>query len=273
MLPECELLSDVASANNIDLSVLEGKMAERSRFGSLSSNEIEEELWANMNSKNTQKQTRHSVALLKEFLLQQPEFSETAQQFDREGDGKQWDDQELNIILKLFYANIRRQDGTYYKKNTLISHRHALARYFKVTHKIDILDDPNFQEANLTYKSVMVELKKHGYGRVDHHLAITEEDMKMIYGNFDTSYPRGLQEKVLFEIMYYLCRRGQENIDTMTKDTFDVRTDQQGRRYVVQVVDELLKNQRENDDEISEARMYEIAGKHGLISVSPSVRQ
>ena len=34
--------------------------------------------------------------------------------------------------------------------------------------------------------------------------------------------PISLQNKVMFDVFYYMCRRGNENIVSMTKDTFNV---------------------------------------------------
>ena len=54
-----------------------------------------------------------------------------------------------------------------------------------------------------------------------------------------------LQQNVMLNIMYYLCCRGQENIHSMTKDWFDVVTEPNGERYIVQVCDEMDKNHKE----------------------------
>lgn len=63
-----------------------------------------------------------------------------------------------------------------------------------------------------------------------------------------TKTPTDLQHKTWFDIMYFLCRRGRENLRTMTRDTFKVSTESHGREYVYQHKDELDKNRRENVD-------------------------
>ena len=173
---------------------------------------------------------------------------------------------ELSKVLKSFYANARQANGQFYKKNSMIGHRHGLARYFKTTHKIDIIDDPAFHEANTTFKASMIELKKKGFAKVEHFPEINADDILTIYGSFDINHPRGLLNKVLFDIIFYLCRRGRENLADMTKSTFIVETDRSGRKYVIQDVDEMLKNHRENDDNDAESagaggRMYDVPGK------------
>ena len=61
----------------------------------------------------------------------------------------------------------------------------------------------------------------------------------------DIETPVGLLNQVWFEIMYYLCRRGQENLRSMTKTTFDITTASTGRRYAYKKVDELDKNHQD----------------------------
>jgi hypothetical protein len=77
---------------------------------------------------------------------------------------------------------------------------------------------------------------------VDHTPPLEENDLKHIYCSktMSTKTPTGLQHKTWFDMMYFLCRRGRENLRTMTKDTFKVATDSHGRKYVYQHKDELV---------------------------------
>ena len=101
---------------------------------------------------------------------------------------------------------------------------------------------------------------------MEHKVPITKEDLKRLYSDqhaFSTSTPVGLQNKVLFEIMLYVCRRGRENVRQMTKQSFTVNVDSSGKKYVAQDKDELDKNHRADtvpDDTIGEGRMYETGG-------------
>ena len=57
-----------------------------------------------------------------------------------------------------------------------------------------------------------------------------------------------LQQIVLFNIMYYLCRRGRENLQKMTVSTFGIATDPDNMlQYIYQCVDEADKNHSAND--------------------------
>ena len=51
-------------------------------------------------------------------------------------------------------------------------------------------------------------------------------------------------------IRLYFCRRANENMDSMTKDTFVVKQyADTGLKYVVKRVDDLTKNHRQSDRE------------------------
>ena len=56
-------------------------------------------------------------------------------------------------------------------------------------------------------------------------------------------------------------RRGRENLRPMKKNTFTISTDEDGKRYLHQVVDELTKNHTEKSSErANQARIYEQPG-------------
>jgi hypothetical protein len=50
--------------------------------------------------------------------------------------------------------------------------------------------------------------------------------------------------KVWFDPMFFLCRRGRENLRNMTKGTYRVNQDSSGREFVYQGTDEADKNHR-----------------------------
>ena len=60
-----------------------------------------------------------------------------------------------------------------------------------------------------------------------------------------------LQNKVQFDIRFYFCHRGAENIHTMQKSMFAVMCDEeQDYDYVIKVEDESTKNHKETDQPI-----------------------
>jgi len=227
-------------------------MEERARFASRTDEDIEK-LLNEKESKSTKSATKQAVKIPREFCL------EKGVSADFEGLSKL----ELNQLLKQFYANARKQDGSFYTKNTLNSIRYGLGRHLKKEKKFNIVEDPHFGECNQVFSASLVELKKNGYAKVNHHPEITKDDLVKLYSSFDLTTPRGLQQKCLFDIMFFLVRRGRENLREQTKTSFAIAVDSQNRRYVYQAVDELDKNHRENDsitDSITDGRMYEKPG-------------
>ena len=94
------------------------------------------------------------------------------------------------------------------------SFRFGLQRYFIGISGVNIITDPQFNDANSVFTNIHRDIKAAGKGEIEHH---PEIDIRKLYASFDNSIPAGLQEKVWFDIMFYLCRRGRENPRKMTK--------------------------------------------------------
>lgn len=172
----------------------------------------------------------------------------------------------LDKALAKFYAAAKRKDGSKYKAGTLLTFRQGLRRHYEEKLDLDIVNDKRFSYSTKVFKATLTDLRRQGLGAVKHHTPITKADMAKLYSSethvFDVEAPTGLLNKVWFEIMYYLCRRGQENLRCMNKSTFDISTDSTGRRYVYQKIDELDKNHRDlTTGRVTQGRMYELPGK------------
>ena len=78
------------------------------------------------------------------------------------------------------------------------------------------------------FQAVTRKGKMEGLGGIAQKDAITQEDMDKLSLHFQTSMKSkpnaaNLQEIVLFNIIYYTGRRGRENLQKMTKDTFEIK--------------------------------------------------
>ena len=123
--------------------------------------------------------------------------------------------------------------------------------------QVDIVNDPDFKEADCTFENICRELKANGKGKIQHYSEIEPEDIKKFYQNADVNTPKGLLYKTRFDVMFRLGRRGRDNSD-MTMETFTAGTDAHGRRLIYQATDDLDKNHDENDrtfETIGEASM------------------
>lgn len=208
-----------------------------------------------LNSEKTLKANKGAAKVFKDYLL---EKGETA-------DFETFDDVKLDEILGHFYMDLRKVDGSYYKANSLESIRHGINRYLKsppFNKRSDIIKDSAFTDSNTCFKAVLAETKRVGKGDVEHYPIISESDIQKLYTSMHLSIntPQGLLNKVQFDVRMFFCRRGNENMHGMTKNTFQVFTNENtGRKYIKKVVDELTKNDR-FDKESSSGIMPEVQG-------------
>ena len=75
---------------------------------------------------------------------------------------------DLNEVLGKFWFAAHNQKGDHYKVTSLKHIRYALKRILQRKNKIDILTHPNFSESQKLFKDACHELKKKGYGSIEH---------------------------------------------------------------------------------------------------------
>ena len=125
------------------------------------------------------------------------------------------------------------------------------------TLNIDIISDRRFIKTNETFKACKVRLKTTGKGARRFTVPIDNVDMIKINDYFkDVDYmnkpnPRKLFQTVLFNVIYYTCHWGLENLEFMTLDHYKVVVEPDGTCYVIQDVDELDKNHCEDSTEMA----------------------
>ena len=143
------------------------------------------------NSKNTKKATEASFNILCTYLkARKIEFNFT-----------NVNKSELNDVLRKFYVEVRKQDGSYYFKASLVALRFRIQRRIKeLDISINIIEDQEFFAANEVFKAQSVFLKKEGLGKSTHKTPIIKEGMLKLYQSnvFDINTPKGLQRKVFF---------------------------------------------------------------------------
>lgn len=231
------------------------KKKEKSRFFS-KSKEQKQDIYDGRKAPSTNKATKVWMKCFNDYLKEKnlPD-SETISSDD------------LPAVLSDFYTELRKSDSEgEYKTSTLKCIRAAINRYYKSKRSLDILSDPRFIMSNEMFTGVTRKAKKEGRGEVDSRPPIEEEDMKRISSYF-AQYLNGppnavkLIEMALFSIIYYMGRRGRQNLRKMTKETFKVATDSSGKKYIYQAVKELDKNHKQDDlSPNNQGRIYEQPG-------------
>ena len=205
----------------------------------------------NKDSANTQRATEKCVTGFKAYLTSK----------GMPLDFEEWEKPRLAEVLSKFYVEVRREDGKLYKTGSMINIRAGLNRYLKSKGKaIDLIKEPVFAPANLSFQAQQVKLKEEDRGDTEHYPEIDENDLHKLYqsGVLNEETPKGLLYKVWFELMLYICRRGRENLRKLIKQHFQIGKDSQGRRYVYQSCDEMTKRSRDNSSSrVDAGRMYE----------------
>lgn len=175
--------------------------------------------------------------------------------------------ENLPDVLMDFYTELRKVDGEgEYKTSTLKCIRAAINRYYKDKRCLDIIANPAFIKSNQMFKGVTSKAKEEGRGETDSRPPIEPEDLQQLSTYFSNNLAgppdaEKLQEVMLFNIIYYMGRRGRQNLRKMTKNTFAVATDASGKQYVYQAIKEQDKNHSGSDmSPNNQARIYENPG-------------
>ena len=135
-----------------------------SRFATLSKEDLHLFI-DDKDAKSTKRATKSGLKVFHQYLK------------EKKADKPQTKDTLANV-LRLFYAEARKADGTSYSKRTLSSLRFGLNRHFKATRGFDIINDSEFTDANKLFGAKCVDLKRQGLAKVEHKLPICEEDLK-----------------------------------------------------------------------------------------------
>ena len=146
----------------------------------------------------------------------------------------------MSKCLSKFYVSVRRKDGSFYKKTTLLSLRAALDRHLKSpphNKKFSICDNYLFSEANKTLSSYLKQLVSEGKiaGTV-HKNPLTGETIEKLYEqgeltDADTRDPRALLQSAWFFVSIYFGKRGRENQHLLKKSMLRVVKTADGEEF------------------------------------------
>lgn len=157
------------------------------------------------------------------------------------------DSETLDNNLRLFYAEIKTQDGKDYSRSTLLGIRNGLERFLNgPPHNkgITIAGNPTFKRSNIVLNAKIKSLKQQGKQSVKHKPALEAEDLVKLKTSdvLNCSNPLGLQRNVWFNKTLFWCRRGREGQRNLTKRSFVFAKDPTGEEYVTMGHCESSKN-------------------------------
>lgn len=143
---------------------------------------------------------------------------------------------ELNGLLRHFYGSVRNGKGELYGIASYIALRAGLNRYFKeppVSRPVCLMRDAEFTSANKVFLGVLKRIRKSGRDITSHHQALSPGDIRILRHSrvMDSSTPRGLLNKVWFDIQVHFGRRGKQANRNLKPDSFAIGKDERGLRY------------------------------------------
>ena len=248
------------------------------RFKSLTEDN-KQSIWNKRKAKNTNDATEVWVNCLKDYLsekqlpqidlISNEQLADVLCDFYVEVKKKKTTDNDVKAEIDVENVEPQLEERCcYYKTTTLRAIRGALTRYFKDTRKLDIRNNELFIEANEMFIGKTKDNKEKWLGQIENKPPINDADMSKLISYFQSSIrekanPKVLQQSVIFNIIYYLCRRGRENLRAMQKTTFEIALDPENNlKYIYQAVDEADKNHSHNDTSIAnQGRIYELPGR------------
>ncbi|KAI3352257.1 hypothetical protein L3Q82_005236 [Scortum barcoo] len=157
---------------------------------------------------------------------------------------------ELNGLLRHFYGSVRNGKGELYGVASYIALRAGLNRYFKeppVNRPVCLMRDAEFTSANKVFLGVLKRIRKSGRDITSHHQALSPSDIQILIRShvMDINTPRGLLNKVWFDIQVHFGRRGKQANRNLKPDSFAVRKDDGGLRYCTLSFSDEAKNHNE----------------------------
>ena len=175
--------------------------------------------------------------------------------------------EELAEYLRRFYGDLASKSGEEYSKSYLINIRAGLNRHVTSPPwnlQINLMHDRTFQSANQVFNGLLRDYRVRGMDKSQHKAALTAADVDRLYTTetLSNKTPVALLHKVYFELSLHCAHRGCEGLRDLRKDSFTIRRDENGHRYVILAYHELEKNhqglkKRETD---RDPRMYEQQG-------------
>ncbi|XP_070684550.1 uncharacterized protein [Pempheris klunzingeri] len=159
---------------------------------------------------------------------------------------------ELNGLLRRFYGSVRNSKGELYGIASYIALRAGLNRYFKeppASRPVCLMRDPEFTSANKVFLGMLKRIRKSGRDITSHHQALSPDDIHVLRHSrvMDTSFPRGLLNKVWFDVQVHFGRRGKQANRNLKPDSFVIRKDERGLRYCILSFADETKNHSEKD--------------------------
>ena len=196
-----------------------------SRFA-LSNQNIVEQLKENAKNKNTLKATQTWLNVWQTWVTQR-KVNPKMEEYEHE---------QLDKMLQIFYTEIRTKDGCEYETESLKSMLAALDRYLKEhDYKYSITRDREFHQSKLVLEGKVKCLRQQGKGkRPNAANALTAEEEKMLWSeqSLGDCSPRVLSQTMWWILTQHFGLRGRQEHHSMEVEDFSFCVDDSSTEYV-----------------------------------------
>uniref|UniRef100_A0A668AW89 ZMYM2-like/QRICH1 C-terminal domain-containing protein n=1 Tax=Myripristis murdjan TaxID=586833 RepID=A0A668AW89_9TELE len=221
-------------------------------------NEELDQLEKSRNEASTARSTSWAVKCFQDYL------SNTGQRVDFSTVSRE----DMNKILREFYGAVRNSQGQHYAIGSYIGLRAGINRYMNdppLSQAWCLMQDTEFTSSNNVLSGLIKTLRRAGHDKSQHHPAITEEDIKILRNSaaMNPKTPQGLVNKVWFDIQLHFGRRGKEGLRRLTPQSFIIKRDAAGAKYVSLAFNEETKNHKSHQERDLQSRrgaMFEELG-------------
>ena len=206
-------------------------------------NELLDEIEQKAQAKNTKKATEWGVRKFKKWCKKRKISV----------DLKTVSPTDLSEILRTFYTDVKTEKDQALTPSALTGIRAAIHHHLTcapLSRNINILQDSEFMSANKIFEEKANLFTEENNAKPRHKSSIQSGDMQkfnryfMEGQNKDSVWKDAekLVEFIWFSLCFHFARRGREGWRELTRQSFEIETDDTGARYVTKKLTEQTKN-------------------------------
>uniref|UniRef100_A0A4W5LWQ9 ZMYM2-like/QRICH1 C-terminal domain-containing protein n=1 Tax=Hucho hucho TaxID=62062 RepID=A0A4W5LWQ9_9TELE len=177
---------------------------------------------------------------------------------------------EMNVLLRDFYCSVRRGKGGEYCIPSYIGIRAGVNRFINLpplSRSWCLMKDNEFTSSNNVFIGVLKKIRREGRDKTTHPKVIKAQDLEILQNSTVLSpyTPRGLVNKVWFDIQLHFGPRGKEGNRRLTPQSFVIRYDENGAKYATMTSKEERPNHKDAEEQNCQNRcgiMFQNPGSH-----------
>uniref|UniRef100_A0A8C7H0V8 ZMYM2-like/QRICH1 C-terminal domain-containing protein n=1 Tax=Oncorhynchus kisutch TaxID=8019 RepID=A0A8C7H0V8_ONCKI len=161
---------------------------------------------------------------------------------------------EMNVLLRDFYCSVRRGKGGEYCIPSYIGIRAGVNRFINLpplSRAWCLMKDSEFTSSNNVFIGVLKKIRREGRDKTTHPKVIKAQDLEILQNSpvLSPYTPRGLVNKVWFDIQLHFGPRGKEGNRRLTPQSFVIKYDENGAKYATMTSSEERQNHKDAEEQ------------------------